>query len=126
MPWWITSFLIPLSPALIAIFVGWAYVSFPRAVYSAIGQGQLLFVAVVLASRSLSVILAGSEREGRNWTIASLLIIIFMSVAFYSVATAWKHQQPPRQVVAGLLVIAGSLGLLLWAVSISVEVLHGT
>lgn len=120
MPWWITSVLFPLSPALIAVLVGLACVSFPRAIHGAIGEGQLFFVAAALAGQSLAVI---SGTGGDPLTVGSLWAILIVSVALFTAATLWKYLQPPRQVVANLIVIGGSVGMVLWAINIAMSTL---
>ena len=117
MPWWVTNVLFPLSPAIIAVIVGLAYVPPLRAAYNAIGQGQLFFVAAALAGQSLSSV---PKNDSNSLTVGSLWAILIISVALFTAATIWKDTQPPRRRVADFLVIAGSLGMVVWAINIAV------
>jgi hypothetical protein len=101
--------------------VGLAYVSFPRAAYNAIGEGQLFFVAAALAGECLAII---SKRGGGSpLTIASLWGILFLFVALFTAATIWKERQPPRQNVANVIVIGGSVGMVAWGINIALGLL---
>lgn len=94
--------------------------SFPKAFYGATGQGQLFFVSAGLAGQSLTAL---STAASDPLTVASLWTIFIMSVALFTAATIWKYREPPRLLVAGLIVVGGSVGMVLWSVSISVNIL---
>lgn len=111
--------MFPLSPAIIAVIIGLAYVSPLRAAYNAIGQGQLFFVAAALAGQSLSLV---TKDNSDSLTVGSLWAILIISVALFTAATIWKDTQPPRQRVADFLIVAGSLGMVAWAINIAVGV----
>src|SRR3989338_2297862 len=121
MPWWVTTVVLPLCPALIAILMGLFYVSFPRAVYVSIGQGQLCFIAVGIASSSIGALFPPTKDS--VWTFLILCGILGLSIVVYTAAVIWRHQAAPKSFWADAFTIIGSIGLLVSAVWYASEIL---
>lgn len=114
MDWWSSSVVLPVVPILIAIIAGYFYIEEWRESFmSALGDGPLFFVAISIVAPCL--ILKGPTDP--LMTIWLLLIFIF-STSIFTMATIWKHNDPPiGKERARRWVVWGSIGMLLCAIT---------
>ena len=112
--WWSSSVVLPVVPILIAIIAGYFYIKEWRESFmSALGDGPLFFVAIGIVAPCL-ISRGPTDPLMTIW----LLLIFLVSTSLFTMATIWKHNDPPiGREIARRWVVWGSIGVLLGAIT---------